>query len=298
MGLGAVVLPGLTVGARSVVGAGAVVIEDVPAGVTVVGVPARRLAKREYLVFPSAELVACRGQRMTRLYLSPPHMGDESRACWRTPSVPTGSPRSVHTSTHSRGSARKRWACRTRRRSRRGRPAIHLALQILGVGPGDTRAVLDADVRGVARHRSPGWARSPSSWTASREQLEHRSGARRRGARPRGNGTTPKAVIAVDLYGQAADLEPMAQACRRHGVELIEDAAEALGAHLQGTRRGLVRTDRRLLLQRQQDHHDLGRRHAGVGGEGARREGALPGAAGPRPRSPLPALGPRATTTA
>src|SRR5690606_26933449 len=40
----------------------------------------------------------------------------------------------------------------------------------------------------------------------------------------------PKAVIAVDLYGQCADLDPIATACRRHGVFLVEDAAEALGA--------------------------------------------------------------------
>ena len=43
VGLGAVVLPGLSVGARSVVGAGAVVVSDIEDGVTVVGVPARRL---------------------------------------------------------------------------------------------------------------------------------------------------------------------------------------------------------------------------------------------------------------
>lgn len=41
IGAGAVILPRLHVGARSVVGAGAVVTHDVPAGVTVVGVPAR-----------------------------------------------------------------------------------------------------------------------------------------------------------------------------------------------------------------------------------------------------------------
>src|SRR6185369_2419891 len=44
----------------------------------------------------------------------------------------------------------------------------------------------------------------------------------------------PKAVIAVDLYGQCADLEPIAAACRRHGVFLIEAAAEALGATYRG----------------------------------------------------------------
>lgn len=43
VGAGAVVLPGISVGERAVVGAGAVVTEDVPAGATVVGVPARRI---------------------------------------------------------------------------------------------------------------------------------------------------------------------------------------------------------------------------------------------------------------
>jgi maltose O-acetyltransferase len=41
LGGGAIVLPGVTIGADSVVGAGAVVTRDVPAGVVVVGNPAR-----------------------------------------------------------------------------------------------------------------------------------------------------------------------------------------------------------------------------------------------------------------
>ena len=43
IGSGAVIMCGLTIGERAVIGAGAVVTGDVPAGATVVGVPARSL---------------------------------------------------------------------------------------------------------------------------------------------------------------------------------------------------------------------------------------------------------------
>lgn len=46
IGAGAVLVPGLTVGKDAVVGAGAVVLADVPAGVTVVGSPARPKVER------------------------------------------------------------------------------------------------------------------------------------------------------------------------------------------------------------------------------------------------------------
>jgi acetyltransferase-like isoleucine patch superfamily enzyme len=41
LGAGAMILPGVTVGEKAVVGAGAVVTRDVPPGVLVAGVPAR-----------------------------------------------------------------------------------------------------------------------------------------------------------------------------------------------------------------------------------------------------------------
>ena len=39
-----------------------------------------------------------------------------------------------------------------------------------------------------------------------------------------------KAVVAVDLYGQCADYAALSRICDAHGVVLIEDAAESLGA--------------------------------------------------------------------
>ncbi len=47
-------------------------------------------------------------------------------------------------------------------------------------------------------------------------------------------GRLPKAVVAVDLYGQCCDYERIEAACALHGVPLIIDAAEALGAEYRG----------------------------------------------------------------
>jgi pyridoxal phosphate-dependent aminotransferase EpsN len=43
-------------------------------------------------------------------------------------------------------------------------------------------------------------------------------------------GRPPKALVLVHLYGQSADIAPIKACCDRHGVRLVEDAAEALGA--------------------------------------------------------------------
>jgi maltose O-acetyltransferase len=45
VGIGAIVLPGATVGEESVVGAGSVVLREAPAKCTVVGVPAKVLIR-------------------------------------------------------------------------------------------------------------------------------------------------------------------------------------------------------------------------------------------------------------
>jgi UDP-N-acetylbacillosamine transaminase len=44
----------------------------------------------------------------------------------------------------------------------------------------------------------------------------------------------PKALILTHLYGMSADIEKIANICKLHGVYLIEDAAESLGATFNG----------------------------------------------------------------
>jgi len=115
-----------------------------------------------------------------------------------------------------------------------GTAALHLALVLLGVGPGDevwvstftfvapANAVryVGADLRFVDSERET-WNMDPDLLESALED------AARAGRRP-------KAVIAVDLYGQCAQLDRISAACDRYEVALIEDAAEALGAAWQG----------------------------------------------------------------
>jgi perosamine synthetase len=44
-----------------------------------------------------------------------------------------------------------------------------------------------------------------------------------------------KALVAVDMFGYPCELEPLIDLCERHGIELIEDSAEALGAEYEGS---------------------------------------------------------------
>jgi dTDP-4-amino-4,6-dideoxygalactose transaminase len=48
------------------------------------------------------------------------------------------------------------------------------------------------------------------------------------------------AVVAVHLYGQPADLAPLLDLCHRHGLRLIEDAAQAHGAEYNGRKVGAI----------------------------------------------------------
>ena len=51
-------------------------------------------------------------------------------------------------------------------------------------------------------------------------------------------GPRTKAVIAVHLYGQPADVDPLLELCERHDLALVEDACQAHGARYKGRRAG------------------------------------------------------------
>jgi dTDP-4-amino-4,6-dideoxygalactose transaminase len=109
-----------------------------------------------------------------------------------------------------------------------GTAALHLALRMIRVGPADMVLVPSLTFIGsvspiIFQGASPIFLDSEnSSWNLDPELLE--SVLRKKGRKK------IKAVIPVHLYGQAADTDTIHAICRKFGVPMVEDAAEALGS--------------------------------------------------------------------
>src|SRR5207249_712146 len=109
-----------------------------------------------------------------------------------------------------------------------GTAGLHLCMRLAGVGPGDEVIT------------------SPYSFVASANCAIY-EGATPVFADidPRTFNVTPtsieavitprtKAVVAVDIFGYPCDVDEIRALCERHGLALVEDACEALGARYRG----------------------------------------------------------------
>jgi dTDP-4-amino-4,6-dideoxygalactose transaminase len=115
-----------------------------------------------------------------------------------------------------------------------GTAALHLALLLLGVGPGDD--VIVPTLTFVATPNAVGYVGArpvfvdsdEATWNMDPELLTVELAARAE------TGTLPAAILGVDLYGQSASWGPIVELSGRYGVPIIDDAAEALGATYRG----------------------------------------------------------------
>jgi perosamine synthetase len=117
-----------------------------------------------------------------------------------------------------------------------GTAALHLALVALGVGPGDEVIVPSLTFVSTANavHQcgaTPVFCDSDErTWSIDHARAEHLIGPRTRG------------IIPVHLYGVPAEMTALAAVARRHGLWILEDAAEAHGATHMGQRTGSMGT--------------------------------------------------------
>jgi len=115
-----------------------------------------------------------------------------------------------------------------------GTSALHLALLAAGIGPGAEVITVPFTFVATAAAIYYTGARTvfvdvdPHSFTIDVNQIESAINSR------------TKAILPVHLYGQPADMDPIIEISRRHGLLVIEDAAQAHGAEYKGRKVGSI----------------------------------------------------------
>lgn len=115
-----------------------------------------------------------------------------------------------------------------------GTTALHLALVTLGIGAGDEVIVPDLTF-GASGSTVVHCGAKPvfvdvdrDTWTLDPATIEAKITERTR------------AIMPVHLYGHPCDMDPILDLAERHGLSVIEDSAEALGAEYKGRRVGTL----------------------------------------------------------
>jgi dTDP-4-amino-4,6-dideoxygalactose transaminase len=113
-----------------------------------------------------------------------------------------------------------------------GTSALHAALLAAGIGAGDEVITVPFTFVATVAAICYTGARpvfvdiDPASFTMDVNQIEAAITSR------------TKAILPVHLYGQPADMDPILAIARKHGLLVIEDAAQAHGAEYKGRRVG------------------------------------------------------------
>jgi len=110
--------------------------------------------------------------------------------------------------------------------------ALHMGMAALGVGPGDEVIMADTNWIATASPIVQLGAKPvfvdilPDTWCIDPSQVEA--------------AITPKtkAIVAVHLYGNLCDMSALLEIGCKHGIPVIEDAAEAIGSQYFGKRAG------------------------------------------------------------
>ncbi|MDB4915511.1 MAG: putative aminotransferase [Gemmatimonadetes bacterium] len=115
-----------------------------------------------------------------------------------------------------------------------GLDALHLSLRAMQIGPGDEVIVPSntyiATWLGVTQTGAVPVPVEPDprTFNIDPDRIEHAITRRTR------------AILPVHLYGQPADMDPIAAIATRHGLRVLEDAAQAQGARYRGRAAGAL----------------------------------------------------------